>query len=80
LHGSAKEHGLGGHVEQSMKGADVVAVLNQIRFKRGAPKMLFCDNGCEFTSQIMYLWPSQNGVKIELQSPREATDNAYIET
>ncbi len=48
----------------------MVAVLNQIRFKRGAPKMLFCDNGCEFTNEIMYLWPSQNGVKIELQSPR----------
>jgi len=37
-------------VGQAMKGTDVVAVLNQIRFERGAPKILFCDNGSEFTT------------------------------
>jgi putative transposase len=36
-------------------------VLNQIRVKRGAPKMLFHDNGSEFTSPIMDLWAYQNG-------------------
>lgn len=50
---------------QALKGTDVVAVLNQIRFERGAPKMLFRDNGSEFTSQIMDLWAYQNGVKID---------------
>lgn len=50
---------------QALKGTDVVAVLNQIRFERGAPKMLFRDNGSEFTSQIMDLWACQNGVKID---------------
>ncbi len=42
-------------VGQALKGTDVVAVLNQIRFQRGAPRMLFCDNGSEFTSQILDL-------------------------
>jgi putative transposase len=31
-------------VGQSLKGTDVVALLNQILSKREAPKMLFCDN------------------------------------
>ena len=42
-------------VGQALKGTDVMGVLNQIRFERGTPKMLFCDNGSEFTSQIMDL-------------------------
>src|SRR5712692_1067198 len=39
-------------VGQRLKGEDVVGALNQIRGKRGVPKVLFCDNGSEFTSQI----------------------------
>ena len=38
---------------QNLKGENVLGVLNQIRQERGVPKMLFCDNGWEFTSQIM---------------------------
>ncbi len=38
-------------VGQSLKGEDVVRTLNAILQKRGAPKLLFCDNGSEFTSQ-----------------------------
>ncbi|MGD0227315.1 MAG: DDE-type integrase/transposase/recombinase [Terriglobia bacterium] len=40
-------------VGQSLKGEDVVGVLN--RSRREVPKMLLCDNGDEFTSQIMDL-------------------------
>ena len=50
---------------QSMKGEDVVRVLNRIRVGRGLPKFLFCDNGSEFTSQVMDLWAYQNGVHID---------------
>ena len=42
-------------VGQRLKGEDVVATLNEIRLQRGVPKFLFCDNGSEFTSQIMDL-------------------------
>jgi putative transposase len=71
---------LGIEVGQALKGTDVVEVLNRLRFKRGAPKMLFCDNGSEFTSQIMDLWAYQNGVRIDFSRPGKPTDNAYIET
>ena len=67
-------------VGQALKGTDVVAVLNQIRFQREAPRMLFCDNGSEFTSQILDLWAYQHGVKINFSRPGKPTDNAYIET
>jgi len=64
----------------SLKGTHVVEVLNRIRAQRGAPRMLFCDNGSEFSSQIMDLWAYQNGVKIDFSRPGKPTDNAYIET
>jgi hypothetical protein len=30
-----------------------VRVLNRVKFERAVPKVLFCDNGSEFTSQAM---------------------------
>ena len=41
---------------QSLKGEDVVMVLNWIMLQRRAPLLLFCDNGSEFASQAMELW------------------------
>ena len=59
----------------------MVEVLNRLRFERGAPKMLFCDNGSEFTSQIMDLWAYQNGVQDRLFSrPGKPTDNALLKS
>jgi putative transposase len=65
---------------QSLKGQDVVGVLNRIRQDRGVPKMLFCDNGAEFTSQIMDLWAYQSGVQIDFSRPGKPTDNAHVES
>jgi Integrase core domain len=61
---------------QRLKGEDVVATLNEIRRKRGVPKFLFCDNGSEFTSQIMDLWAYHNQVRIDFSRPGKPTDNA----
>ncbi len=67
-------------VGQKLKGEDVVAALNQIRGRRGVPKMLFCDNGSEFTSQIMDLWAYHNRVQIDFSRPGKPTDNAHVES
>jgi putative transposase len=67
-------------VGQSLKGENVVGVLNRLRQDRGVPKMLFCDNGAEFTSQVMDLWAYQNGVQIDFSRPGKPTDNAYVES
>jgi putative transposase len=65
---------------QSLKGEDVVKVLNRIKAQRGASKMLFCDNGSEFCSQAMDLWAYQNGVRIDFSRPGKPTDNAHVES
>jgi putative transposase len=67
-------------VGQSLKGYDVVRVLQQISQQRGAPQVLFCDNGSEFTSQVMDLWAYHNAVKIDFSRPGKPTDNAYVES
>ena len=67
-------------VGQKLKGEDVVAALNQIRGRRGVPKGLFCDNGSEFTSQIMDLWAYHNRVQIDFSRPGKPTDNPHVES
>ena len=64
----------------SLGGEHVVAVLNRIMNDRQAPKKLLCDNGNEFTSQLMDLWAYQHQVKIDFSRPGKPTDNAYIES
>lgn len=66
--------------EQRLKGQDVVMVLNRIKAQRGVPKMLYCDNGSEFSSQVMDLWAYQNGVRIAFSRPGKPTDNAFVES
>ena len=65
---------------QSLKGQDVVRVLQSIQRDRGRPKRLFCDNGSEFSSQVLDLWVYQNGVKIDFSRPGKPTDNGHIES
>jgi putative transposase len=65
---------------QSLRGEDVVRVLNRLKKQRGLPKMLFCDNGSEFTGQLMDLWAYRNGVKIDFSRPGKPTDNAFVES
>jgi putative transposase len=67
-------------VGQSLKGDDVVRTLNKLKLERGVPKVLFCDNGSEFTSHAMDLWAYQNGVKIDFSRPGKPTDNAFVES
>ena len=65
---------------QSLKGQDVVQTLNRLKSSRGVPKVLFCDNGSEFTRQVMDLWAYRNGVKIDFSRPGKPTDNAFVES
>jgi putative transposase len=67
-------------VGQSLKGHDVVRVLQRIAEERGMPQMLFCDNGSEFTSQVLDLWAYHNQVKIDFSRPGKPTDNAFVES
>ena len=66
--------------EQRLRGENGVRVLNRIKIQRGVPKMLYCDNGSEFSSQAMDLWAYQNGVRIAFSRPGKPTDNAFVES
>jgi putative transposase len=65
---------------QSLKGDDAVRVLGRICSQRAVPKTLFCDNGSEFTSQVMDLWAYRAGVQIDFSRPGKPTDNAHVES
>ncbi len=67
-------------VGQRLKGDDVVRVLNRAKQQRTVPKLLFCDNGSEFTSQAMDLWAYQNGMKIDFSRPGRPADNAFVKS
>ena len=50
---------------QSLRGEHVVTVLNRLTARRGAPTVLFCDNGSEFGSQIVDLWARALALKAQ---------------
>lgn len=64
--------GLGGH--------NVAAALEQLRFARGLPRRIHCDNGTEFVSAAMDLWTYTNGVTLDFSCRGKPTDNATIES
>ena len=63
-----------------LRSTHVVAVLERLRHFRGKPDALLCDNGSEFTSQVLDLWAYQHGVRIDYSRPGKPTDNAFIES
>lgn len=67
-------------VGQYLEGDDVVRTLNRLKLDRGVPKILFCDNGSECTSQAMDLWAYRNSAKIDFSRPSKPTDNAVVES
>lgn len=67
-------------VGKSLRGEDVVAVLNELIAERGRPKKVWCDNGTEFTSKIMDQWAYFNKVALDFSRPGKPTDNAVIES
>jgi len=66
-------------VGQGLRGEHVVRTLNRLKHEGRTPKLLFCDNGSEFSGQAMDLWAYQNGTKIDFSRPGKPTDNAFVE-
>lgn len=65
-------HGFGGH--------DVAATFVRLRFERGVPPRIDCDNGTEWVSAAMDLWAYTNGVILDFSRRGKPTDNAMIES
>jgi putative transposase len=67
-------------VGQTLTGRDVAATLERLRFERGLPQRIYCDNGTEFVSAAMDLWAYTNGVILDFSRRGKPTDNAAIES
>jgi putative transposase len=67
-------------VGRGLTGHDVVATLERLRFDRGLPQRIYCDNGTEFVSAAMDLWAYTNGVILDFSRRGKPTDNAAIES
>ena len=68
------------HVGQSLKGEDVVKVVDRIARDRGAPQTIKTDNGSEFISKAMDRWAYEHHVEIDFSRPGKPTDNAMVES
>ena len=64
----------------SIGGARVARVLDELVALRGAPVMIVCDNGPEFTSKALDAWAYQRGVKLHFIRPGKPVENAYVES
>jgi putative transposase len=51
-----------------------------LKYSRGVPARIYCDNGSEFVSGQTDQWAYTNGVKIEFSRLGKPTDNAVIES
>ena len=64
----------------SIRGQDVVEVLQQLKEQHRLPRTIRVDNGPEFTSKRLDQWAYMNGVELDFSRPGKPTDNAYIES
>jgi putative transposase len=68
-------------VGASLKGEDVVRVMERMKLTRGAvPERIKVDNGSEFISKALDKWASENVVRLDFSRPGKPTDNAVIES
>ena len=67
-------------VGQGLRGQDVTATLERLRFERGLPQRIYCDNWTEFVSSAMDRWAYTNGVILDFSRRGKPTDNATIES
>lgn len=67
-------------VGQSLKGEDVVRVMERMRLLRGVvPNRTKVDNGSQFISKTLDKWAYENDVILDFSRPGKPTDNAFIE-
>lgn len=69
------------HPQQSIKGNDVVEVLEHLKLHENAiPKRIQVDNGSEFISKALDKWAYENDVLLDFSRPGKPTDNPFIES
>lgn len=67
-------------VERSLTSNDVIAILEKIVNKRGAPEFIRSDNGPEFIAHAVKDWIERNGFKTLFIEPGSPWQNCYSES
>jgi putative transposase len=68
-------------VGKSLRGEDVVDVLEQIKSSRSlVPQRIQTDNGSEFVSKEMDRWAYEHNVTMDYSRPGKPTDNPFAES
>lgn len=68
------------HSDHSIRGKDVVAILEGLHRRGRTPSVLVMDNGSEFRSKAVAKWASDRGVLLHFIEPGKPTQNAYCES
>jgi len=68
------------HVAHSIRGVDVVSILDRLAKNGRKPKVIVVDNGSEFRSKAMARWARANNVKLHFIEPGKPQQNAFIES
>ena len=68
------------HVDTSIGGASVVAVLQRLALSGWLPKAITVDNGPEFTGKALHLWAQRFGITLHHIQPGKPMQNAFIES
>lgn len=64
----------------SLSGERVVRVLERVGTVRGFPEVIVCDNGPEFTCQVLNQWAHERGVHLQFIDPGKPVQNAFAES
>ena len=69
------------HPAQSIKGNDVVGIMERIRHLHNTnPERIQVDNGSEFISKALDKWAYDHKVTLDFSRPGKPTDNPFIES
>ena len=63
----------------SLPSTRVVALLDDLVARHGAPRPLRCDNGPEFIAETLRAWCAVRGIALAFIEPGKPNQNAYIE-
>lgn len=67
-------------MDLSVSGERMVRYLNELAGCRGLPKRIVLDNGPEMTSNAIFIWSQQTGVKLHFIQSGKPTQNAFVES
>ena len=67
-------------VRRSLRAQHLVDTLNRQCARHTSPRVVFADNGSEFSGHLMDLWAYHHKVRIAFSRAGKPTDNSFVES